>query len=45
MLTDIRKGTNLIFVARPDVLTVPFSEMQQQMYDLLKRARLLEENE
>ena len=43
LLDSIRKGTNLIVVARPEVLTVPFAEMQKQMSELLKRARLLEE--
>ncbi len=43
MLPYIRKGTNLIFIARSEVLTVPFTEMQVQMTDLLKRAKLIEE--
>lgn len=43
MLTYIRKGTNLIVVARPEVLTVPFADMQIQMTDLLKRAKLIGE--
>ncbi|MBR0081280.1 MAG: ribonuclease P protein component [Clostridia bacterium] len=42
MLESIRKGTNLVFIARRDVLDVPFAEMQRQMTDVLKRAGLLE---
>lgn len=42
MIASIRRGTNLIFVARKDVLTVPFAQMQQQMRDVLLRAGLME---
>lgn len=45
ILQDVRKGTNLIVVARPEVLTVPFTEMQKQMSDLLIRAKLVEVDE
>lgn len=40
MLPNIRKGTNLIFIARRDVLTEPFGSMQAQMEELLKRSGL-----
>lgn len=40
MLGSIRKGTNLIFIARHDVLDVPFPEMQKQMEDVIRRAGL-----
>ena len=42
MIGSIRRGTNLIFVARRDVLDVPFTQMQQQMHDILSRAALLD---
>lgn len=42
MLDSIRTGMNLIFIARREVLDVPFPEMQRQMADVLKRAGLLE---
>ena len=45
MLGELRRGTNLIFVARRDVLTVPFPKMQQQMRDVLHRAALLSEKD
>lgn len=40
MIANIRKGTNLIFIARRDVLTEPFVSMQEQMEELLKRSGL-----
>ena len=45
MLPIIRRGMNLIIVARPEVLTVAFVEMQKQMYDLLQRSKLVEVDE
>ena len=45
MLEHIKTGSNLVFVARHDVLTVSFSEMQEQMNEVLQRAKLLEESE
>lgn len=38
MLPNLSKGVNLIFIARRDVLTEPFSSMQEQMQDVLQRA-------
>lgn len=38
MLPKLRKGVNVIFIARRDVLTEPFSSMQEQMRDILQRA-------
>ena len=43
MLDKIKKGSNLIFVAKPDVLTVPFSEMQKQMQNVIRKAGLFED--
>lgn len=42
MLGSIRPGSNLIFVARREVLDVPFADMQAQMSGILKRAGLWE---
>ena len=42
MLDSIRTGTNLVFIARREVIDVPFDEMQRQMSDVLKRAGLVE---
>ncbi len=44
MLEHIKTGSNLVFVARHDVLTVSFSEMQKQMNEVLERAKLLDES-
>jgi ribonuclease P protein component len=40
MLPHISGGFNVIFVAKPDVLNAPFSELQKQMETLLRRAGL-----
>ncbi len=40
MLPHIAGGFNVIFVAKPDVLEAPFSELQKQMETLLRRAGL-----
>jgi len=40
MLASIRPGTNIIFVARHDVLDVPFTDMQSQMIAIFKRSGL-----
>ena len=45
MLDSLRKGTNLIFIARKEVLDVPFAEMQRQMHDVISRAGLWEKRE
>ena len=44
MLPSLKKGRNLIFIARRDVLTIPFAEMQKQMEDVIRRAGLWENN-
>lgn len=39
-ITHIAGGFNVIFVARQEVLTAPFSELSRQMESLLRRAEL-----
>lgn len=39
-ITHIAGGFNVIFVARQEVLTAPFSELSRQMETLLRRAEL-----
>ena len=43
MVDRLRGGCNIIFVAKPEVLDAPFSELQQQMETLIKRAGLRRE--
>ena len=40
LLHSISGGFNVIFVARQEVLTAPFSELSRQMETLLRRAEL-----
>ena len=42
-LPIIKKGSNLIFIARPEVLTVPFADMQKQMQNVIRKAGLFED--
>ncbi len=42
MLGQLKTGWNLIFIAREEVLTCPFEQMQQDMQRLLERAGVWE---
>ena len=44
LLPRIAGGFNVIFVAKPDVLSAPFPELGRQMEALLKRAGLWRED-
>ena len=42
MLANLKTGKNLIFIARTEVLTCPFTKMQEEMQRLLERAGVWE---
>ena len=45
MLPQVRQDGNLIFVAKREALTVPFSEMQLSMAKALRKIGMLPEKE
>ena len=42
MIPRLKGGSNLIVIAKPEVLDAPFSALQQQMESLLKKSGLWE---